>query len=140
MLAYFGGVLSPGYALVGGADTASPGWYFSTGLPPGYGPAAVYEHALATVVLVPYKLVGYATLAGAVSLADGRAIVGVLAAVAYGASIELLQLGVSYRSGSALDALANATGAVVGALAVVAVVDAYRRYDARGSSRSTVEK
>jgi VanZ family protein len=84
--------------------------------------------------------VGYATLAGAVSLADGRAIVGVLAAVAYGASIELLQLGVSYRSGSALDALANATGAVVGALAVVAVVDAYRRYDARGSSRSTVEK
>jgi hypothetical protein len=63
VLAYFGGVLSPGYALVGGADTASPGWYFSTGLPPGYGPAAVYEHALATVVLVPYKLVGYATLA-----------------------------------------------------------------------------
>ena len=63
VLAYFGGVLAPGYALVGGADLASPGWYVSTGLPPGYGPAAVYEHALATVVLVPYKLVGYATLA-----------------------------------------------------------------------------
>ena len=63
VLAYFGGVLSPGYGLVGGTDTASPGWYVSSGLPPGYGPAAVYESALATVVLVPYKLVGYATLA-----------------------------------------------------------------------------
>jgi hypothetical protein len=63
VLAYFGGVLAPGYAIVGGADLASPGWYVSTGLPPGYGPAAVYEHALATVVLVPYKLVGYGTLA-----------------------------------------------------------------------------
>jgi hypothetical protein len=63
VLAYFGGVVAPGYALVGGADLASPGWYVSTGLPPGYGPAAVYEHALATVVLVPYKLVGYVTLA-----------------------------------------------------------------------------
>lgn len=63
VLAYFGGVLAPGFGLVGGAATATPGWYVSTGLPPGYGPAAVYESALATVVLVPYKLVGYATLA-----------------------------------------------------------------------------
>lgn len=63
VLAYFGGVLSPGYALVGGAEAASPGWYVSTGLPPGYGPAAVYESALATVVLLPYKLVGYGALA-----------------------------------------------------------------------------
>jgi hypothetical protein len=66
VLAYFGGVLAPGYGLVGGAATATPGWYVSTGLPPGYGPAAVYESALATIVLVPYKLVGYVTLASLV--------------------------------------------------------------------------
>jgi len=62
VLAYFGGVVAPGYALADGT-ASSPGWYVSTGLPPGYGPAAVYEGALATLVLVPYKLLGYATLA-----------------------------------------------------------------------------
>jgi len=80
VLGYFGGVLRPGYAFVAGPST--PGWYLSTGLPPGYGPAAVYEGALATVVFVPYKLVGYATLAylvyATVVDAAGAAVSGVL--------------------------------------------------------------
>lgn len=84
--------------------------------------------------------IGYATLAGAVTVAYGRVTVGVGAAVAYGVFIEFVQLGVPSRSGSVLDALANLAGAVVGALLVAAVLDAYRRYEGRASSRSTVEK
>jgi hypothetical protein len=84
VLAYVGGVVGPGYDLVSvaAAETASPGWYLSAGLPPGYGPAAVYEGALVTLVLVPYKLVGYAALAylvyATVLDAAGAAITGVL--------------------------------------------------------------
>ncbi|WP_323675375.1 VanZ family protein [Halorubellus sp. PRR65] len=84
--------------------------------------------------------VGYAVLAGAVTYADGRAVVGVLAAVAYGALVELLQLGVPYRSASALDAVANGVGAVVGALAVVTAVRAYGRYAGDAAARSTLDR
>nr|WP_240148844.1 VanZ family protein [Halorubellus sp. JP-L1] len=84
--------------------------------------------------------VAYATLAGAVTYADGRGVVGVAAAVAYGVLVELLQAGVPYRSASALDAVANLAGAVVGAAVVVGAVGAYRRYDGRATTRSTPER
>lgn len=79
----------------------------------------------------------YATLAGAVTFADGRAVVGVLAAVAYGALVELLQFGVPYRSASTLDAVANGVGGLIGAAVVVALVGAYERYAA---TRSTPDR
>lgn len=86
VLAYAGGILGPGYDLVDASvdavASASPGWYLSSGLPPGYGPAAVYEGSLVTLVLVPYKLVGYLALAylvyATVIDAAGAAITGVL--------------------------------------------------------------
>lgn len=84
--------------------------------------------------------VGYAVLAGAVTFADGRAVVGVLAAVAYGALVELLQLGVPYRSASALDAVANLVGAVVGAALLVAALGAYERYGGDAATRSTPDR
>jgi VanZ family protein len=82
----------------------------------------------------------YAALAGAVTYADGRAWVGVLAAVAYGVLVELLQLGVPYRSASTLDAVADVVGALVGATVVATLAAAYRRYDGRGTSRSTIDR
>lgn len=69
----------------------------------------------------------YLGFAAAITWADGRAVVGVAAAVAYGVVVELLQVGVSYRSGSALDAVANLVGAVVGAALVVALAELARR-------------
>jgi len=79
----------------------------------------------------------YAAIGGTVTYADGRAVVGVLAAVAYGGLVELLQAGVPYRSASALDAVANGVGALVGAAVVVALVRATDRY---GAVRSTPDR
>lgn len=81
--------------------------------------------------------ISYAAIAGAVTYADGRALVGVLAAVAYGGLVELLQAGVPYRSASALDAVANGVGATIGAAVVLAVVAARERY---GAIRSTPDR
>lgn len=83
---------------------------------------------------------GYMILAAAVTYADGRAVVGVAAAVAYGVLVELLQLGVPYRSASALDAVANLVGAVAGAVAVAAAVRAAERYAGDAAARSTRDR
>lgn len=82
----------------------------------------------------------YAVLAAAVTFADGRATVGVASAVAYGVLVELLQLGVPYRSASVLDAAANLVGAIAGATIVVALALAHRRYEGRASARSTPDR
>lgn len=83
---------------------------------------------------------GYAVLAGAVTYADGRALVGVAAAVAYGVLVELLQLGVPYRSASTLDAVADGVGALVGAGVVVALSAAFERYAGDAAARSTRDR
>lgn len=79
----------------------------------------------------------YAAIAGAVTYADGRALVGVVGALAYGVLVELLQAGVPYRTASALDAVANGVGAIVGAAVVLAAVEATDRY---GAARSTPDR
>jgi len=125
VLAYFGGVLSPGYALVDGPST--PGWYVSANLPPGYGPAAVYEGALATLILVPYKLVGYATLAylvyATVVDAAGAAISGVLGLLScVSCSWPILAAVLSSLAGSGSAVAAAAYGQSLGLSTVVFVV------------------
>ncbi|WP_439025889.1 DUF7546 family protein [Haloarchaeobius sp. DT45] len=63
VLAYFGGLWSHGYMFFDtGAYQPSFGWYVSTALPPGFGPAISYEGQLVNVTLLPYKVVGYAAL------------------------------------------------------------------------------
>jgi VanZ family protein len=76
----------------------------------------------------------YLGLSAAVTWADGRPLVGVAAAVAYGIVVELLQVGVPYRSGSALDAVANLAGALVGAALVVALAAVASRLGGSGGS------
>lgn len=53
-LAYFGGLWGPGSGMMPVHVTWS--------LPPGYGPALLYDGQLLRVVLVPYKIVGYVAL------------------------------------------------------------------------------
>ncbi|WP_435345576.1 DUF7546 family protein [Haloarchaeobius sp. HRN-SO-5] len=83
VLAYFGGVLDLGYAFysVPGYDP-SYGWYVTTSLPPGLGPAVVYESELLVLRLFPYQVVGYAALVylvyATVIDATGAAVSGVL--------------------------------------------------------------
>ncbi|WP_188978411.1 DUF7546 family protein [Halocalculus aciditolerans] len=55
VMAYFGGLVGTGGERALGASLH---W-----LPPGYGPALTYAGELVRVVVEPYKLVGYATLA-----------------------------------------------------------------------------
>ncbi|WP_435335526.1 DUF7546 family protein [Haloarchaeobius sp. TZWWS8] len=63
VLAYFGGLWSEGYLFFDtGAYQPSYGWYVSTSLPPGFGPAVTYESDLVNLALFPYKVVGYAAL------------------------------------------------------------------------------
>ncbi|WP_132058670.1 DUF7546 family protein [Halorussus amylolyticus] len=57
-----GGVFGPGHVTHG--HTHSTGLRFAvTSLPPGWGPALLYGGAYLNVVLMPYKLIGYAALA-----------------------------------------------------------------------------
>jgi VanZ family protein len=86
---------------------------------PGRGAAA--PGPLGVVSLATWgHLLGYAALAGAVAAAlAGRPVrtavaVAVVAAVAYGAGIELLQSVIPARSFDPADAVANAAGAAVG--------------------------
>ncbi|WP_459192554.1 DUF7546 family protein [Halosimplex sp. J119] len=55
ILAYTGGLVGPGH----GPTTARISW----GLPPGWSPALLFNGGGLSVTLIPYKLVGYATLA-----------------------------------------------------------------------------
>ncbi len=61
VLAGLGGIISPGTAL---ADTsASGGLRITASAPPGYAPAVYYLGSEITISLIPYRLVGYVTLA-----------------------------------------------------------------------------
>ncbi|WP_267642942.1 DUF7546 family protein [Haloarchaeobius amylolyticus] len=63
VLAYFGGLWSQGYMFFEtGAYQPSFGWYVSTALPPGFGPAISYESQLVNLTILPYKVVGYVAL------------------------------------------------------------------------------
>jgi hypothetical protein len=59
MLAYFGGVLGPG---TGTGRAASVSLQFAQ-LPPGWNPALLYNGSVVSLVVLPYKLVGYVALA-----------------------------------------------------------------------------
>jgi hypothetical protein len=75
VLAYTGGLVGPGHESLGfGVALAS--------LPPGWAPAVTYNGMGVSLVLIPYKLVGYLTLAylvyATVLDAAGSAVTGVL--------------------------------------------------------------
>lgn len=89
LLAYVGGVLSQGIGFhhAGGASVADHhalGWRIAW-LPPGWGPALLYSGMTVQLNLMPYKVVGYATLAylvyATVLDAAGSAVSGVLGLV-----------------------------------------------------------
>lgn len=89
MLAYAGGVLSQGIGFHHGGGTSvldhhAVGWRIAW-LPPGWGPAVLYSSMLVQLNLMPYKVLGYATLAYLVyaTILDtaGSAISGVLGLV-----------------------------------------------------------
>ena len=89
LLAYVGGLLSQGLAFhhAGGAAVAdhhSVGWRLAW-LPPGWGPAVLYSGMTVSLTLMPYKLVGYLTLAylvyATVLDAAGSAVSGLLGLV-----------------------------------------------------------
>ncbi|QLH82577.1 DUF7546 family protein [Halosimplex pelagicum] len=75
VLAYTGGLVGPGHGSLG-LDVAL------TSLPPGWAPAVTYNGMGVSLVLIPYKLIGYATLAylvyATVLDAAGSAVTGVL--------------------------------------------------------------
>lgn len=65
-------------------------------------------------------VLGYGALAAALVLSADRIslpvlISAVVAGIAFGAAVELLQVSLSFRTGSPIDGLATATGAVLGA-------------------------
>jgi hypothetical protein len=89
LLAYVGGLVSQGVGFhhPGGmavADHHALGWRLAW-LPPGWGPAVLYSGMTIQLTLMPYKVVGYATLAylvyATVLDAAGSAISGVLGLV-----------------------------------------------------------
>lgn len=55
VLSYFGGLFA-----LGGSET---GVRFALDLPPGWGPAFLYSGSAVTIVLQPFKVIGYAVLA-----------------------------------------------------------------------------
>jgi hypothetical protein len=87
-----GSVVNPAWLGSSGADAASLSWVF--------------------------HLVGYAALAAAVRSLSGPgwrgAAAAVVVATGFGAGVELVQLGLEYRTGSVADAALNAGGAVAG--------------------------
>jgi VanZ family protein len=90
-----GSVVHPDWLGSSGADTAAFSWAF--------------------------HLVGYAVLAAAVRRSFGPEWRGAAAAVAVatgvGAGVELVQLGLAYRTGSVADAVLNAAGSIAGVTA-----------------------
>ena len=134
LLAYAGGLLSPGLAFHGHAGGASAGHAHVRGLriawlPPGWGPALLYSGGLAKVTLMPYKLVGYLTLAylvyATVLDAAGSAVSGVLGLVSCVSCtwpvIASLAAGVA-GSGTAVAAAASEWSYMLGTVAFVLTV------------------
>lgn len=88
LLAYVGGMVSQGVGLQAADGAAGgqpvPGWRLAW-LPPGWGPALLYSGPNVRLALMPYKVVGYATLAylvyATVLDAAGSAVSGVLGLV-----------------------------------------------------------
>ena len=137
LLAYVGGLLSqgvgfhhPGGAAV--ADHHALGWRLAW-LPPGWGPALLYSGMTVQLTLMPYKVVGYVTLAylvyATVLDAAGSAVSGVLGLVSCVsctwpvlASIAAAVAG----SGTAVAAMANEWSYALGTLAFVVTVGLLR--------------
>jgi len=63
VLAYVGGLLGPGHALVGHTGHPRPSGFRLAWLPPGWGPAPLYNGPLFELALMPFMLVGYLALA-----------------------------------------------------------------------------
>ncbi|WP_336036603.1 DUF7546 family protein [Halobacterium yunchengense] len=63
VLAYFGGVLDLAHVGHAHSHGGASGLTVFTSLPPGWGPTVAYDHALFSVTVVPYQLVGYLALA-----------------------------------------------------------------------------
>lgn len=61
VLAYFGGLVSPGHAFHGHSHASGFG-VIATSIPPGWGPAVLYNGALVSIQLLPFKVIGYVTL------------------------------------------------------------------------------
>ena len=103
--------VAAGLALLVGS-VVNPDWFGSSG-------------ADAATVSWLFHLVGYAALAAAARPLFGPGWRGAAAAVAVatgvGAGIELVQLGLAYRTGSVADAALNAVGAAAGVVAAGAV-------------------
>lgn len=81
VLSVVGGLVGPGFAFQS-VEPAFTGVVVEAGLPPGFGPAVLYQGALVSVVLLPFKVVGYLALAylvfATVLDAAGSAAAGVL--------------------------------------------------------------
>jgi VanZ family protein len=91
------------------ASVANPRWF---------GPTVAGADA---ALSLPAHLVGYAVLAAAVTGVPpfggrrGGAVAAALVAAGYGAGIEVLQLGLTYRTGGLVDLTVNGVGAGLGA-------------------------
>jgi len=81
VLAWAGGLISRGYLLQPGAPLETFQTTLTT-IPPGWGPAVLYDAGLVQVLFMPYKVVGYLALAYLVYVtvldAAGSAVGGVL--------------------------------------------------------------
>lgn len=112
LLAYFGGLIGPGHV-----QTASLRIEL-VGIPPGWSPALLYAGPVVSLAVLPYKLVGYVTLAYliyATALEASGAIAGGVLGIFSCVSCSFpLVAGV-------LSGVVGGTGAVLGATGVVTV-------------------
>jgi hypothetical protein len=82
VLAYLGGIIAPGHALAGPVGHPPVTDTRIAWLPPGWGPALLYNGALVSLTAMPFAIVGYLALASLVYAtvldAAGSAVGGVL--------------------------------------------------------------
>ncbi|MFB6112234.1 MAG: ABC transporter ATP-binding protein [Halobacteriaceae archaeon] len=121
VLAYFGGLWS-----LGGTGE---GFSLVLQRPPGWGPAAVYSGTAVTVVLTPFKLIGYATLTYLVGLsllvasrAAWSGLVGVFSCVSCSWPILATVLTGVFGSASAVGSIALGNSYALSTVAFVSAV------------------
>jgi len=133
LLAYVGGLIKPGLVVHQHAGDAAghshaTGWQVNW-LPPGWGPAVTYIGSLVQLTLMPYKLLGYATLAyliyDTVLEAAGSAVSGLLGLVSCVSCtwpvVATLAAGIA-GSGTAVAAAANEWSYTIGTVVFVVTV------------------